>query len=338
MAIIDHICQDRWHFLQRGSASVCSDLMSGAVDDNSTIVSSASTKKSHFPYSYIRSKLSTLPEELQNTVSRRESVTSKCSAGAGAGYHSSYATEDEFGSVVGGSQSEVGPKQSCLAPSQRLKMLALRRKKSRSLADLQQSCPPIPEKPRVAGGNSRCDESGYDSDTRKSAETVSPKSSDKSDSDSSGETSGSFTSDRKDSDEESLEEPHYQVPPRRTVPAVAVGEMRPITPQKPPRKSKLPEPEYHSGTARSVARTRSQPEVPAHLSQDRDRSSSHHGQERSSSHHGTDRDRSSSHHGQERSSSHHGTERDRSSSANRPSQPSLTSKNFKVMHNFEVHT
>ena len=129
-------------------------------------------------------------------------------------------------------------------------MLALRRKKSRSMADLQHesshSCPPIPEKPRQHS-TSRADESGYDSETRKSAETVSPKSSDKSDSDDSGETSGSFTSDRKDSDEESLEEPHYQVPRRNP-------EIRPVTPQKPPRKSKLPEPEY-----KSVARTKSQP-------------------------------------------------------------------------------
>lgn len=237
--------QDRWHFLQRGSASICSDMMSGAVDDTSTIVSSASNKKAHFPYSYIRSKLTTLPEELQNSISRRESMKSNYQ----------YCTEDEFSMV--GTQSEIGQKQSSLAPSQRLKMLALRRKKSRSLADLQQSCPPILEKPR----NSRADESGYDSDTRKSAETVSPKGSDKSDSDSSGETSGSFTSDRKDSDEESFEEPHYQVPRR--------AEVRPVTPQKPPRKSKLPEPEYLS---KSVTRTKSQPVVP--MTGDKPRSSS----------------------------------------------------------------
>ena len=246
--------QDRWHFLQRGgTASVCSDMMSATVDDNSTIVSSASNKKTHFPYSYIRSKLSTLPEELQNSVSRRESMKSTYPASA------SY-PEEEFSMV--GTQSEVGPKQmGSLAPSQRLKMLALRRKKSRSLADLQQSCPPIPEKPRVQAQHaSRADESGYDSDTRKSAETVSPKSSDKSDSDSSGETSGSFTSDRKDSDEESLEEPHYQVPPRRT------ADIRPVTPQKPPRKSKLPEPEFVS---KSVTRTKSQP-----LQVERERASS----------------------------------------------------------------
>ncbi len=220
-------------------------MMSATVDDNSTVVSSSSNKKSHFPYSYIRSKLSTLPEELQNGVSRRESVRSN--------YQATYSEQDEYSLVGSSSQSEVGPKLSSLAPSQRLKMLALRRKKSRSLADLQHesshSCPPIPEKPRQHSSSttSRADESGYDSDTRKSAETVSPKGSDKSDSDDSGETSGSFTSDRKDSDEESLEEPHYQVPRRNP-------DIRPVTPQKPPRKSKLPEPEY-----KSVGRTKSQP-------------------------------------------------------------------------------
>ena len=59
----------------------------------------------------------------------------------------------------------------------------------------------------------KSEESGYDSDTRKSAETVSPKSSDKSDeSDSGQDTSGSFTSENnKDSDTDVDNEPHYQV-------------------------------------------------------------------------------------------------------------------------------
>merc|ERR1719346_758814 len=106
-------------------------------------------------------------------------------------------------------------------------MLAIRRKKSQSLADLH-------DKNIVGREPAQCkstEESGYDSDTRKSAETVSPKSSDKSDeSDSGQDTSGSFTSDnQKDSDTDPDQEPHYQVP-RSTC--------RPITPQKPPRKSK----------------------------------------------------------------------------------------------------
>ena len=80
------------------------------------------------------------------------------------------------------------------------------------------------------------EESGYDSDTRKSGggETVSPKSSDKSsDTDSSGETSGSFTTDtetgsgrgKDTSDTDSMEEPHYQVP-KKVAEALKVEEKR----------------------------------------------------------------------------------------------------------------
>jgi hypothetical protein len=273
---------DRWHFMQRGS-SICSDLMSAGVDDASTVVSSVShTKKTHFPYAYIRSKLTTLPEELNGSLSRRESMKSAYPSSAmpanssGTAYDGCGGTEDEYSLV--GTQSEVGHKGGGggggLAPSQRLKMLALRRKKSRSLADLHQgpgiACPSIPERapPPPPRHCSRAEESGYDSDTRKSAETVSPKGSDKSsDSDSSGETSGSFTSDRKDSDTDSLEDPtsHYG---SRPLPARGrtAEPSRPITPQKPPRKSKLPEPDYGvaagmggGGGSKSVTRTRSQP-------------------------------------------------------------------------------
>ena len=120
-------------------------------------------------------------------------------------------------------QSEVGSasKHSGLAPSQRLKMLAIRRKKSQSLADLHDKSlsapsvirdplPPVKLSPKLSPG---AEESGYDSDTRKSAETVSPKSSDKSDeSDSGQDTSGSFSSENhKDSDTDPDTEPHYQV-------------------------------------------------------------------------------------------------------------------------------
>merc|ERR1711971_220433 len=119
--------------------------------------------------------------------------------------------------------------------------LAIRRKKSQSLADLHDkslSAPsvirdPLPPVTKLTSAKMSpgAEESGYDSDTRKSAETVSPKSSDKSDeSDSGQDTSGSFTSENhKDSDTDPDTEPHYQVP-RNTC--------RPITPQKPPRKSK----------------------------------------------------------------------------------------------------
>ena len=124
-------------------------------------------------------------------------------------------------------QSEVGSasKHSGLAPSQRLKMLAIRRKKSQSLADLHDKSLTaassiirpaplaVPVTKLQAKLSPGAEESGYDSDTRKSAETVSPKSSDKSDeSDSGQDTSGSFTSENhKDSDTDPDTEPHYQV-------------------------------------------------------------------------------------------------------------------------------
>merc|ERR1719232_1688681 len=218
------------------SMSVSSDVLSG--DGDSTVVSSHATgpgpggqRRGQFPYAYLKSKLSTLPEEQTQ----------------GHTGHRQYTWQTESQVSEAATQSEVGSasKHSGLAPSQRLKMLAIRRKKSQSLADLHDKSltaasiiRPVPLAPPVTKlltGQAKlspgAEESGYDSDTRKSAETVSPKSSDKSDeSDSSQDTSGSFTSENhKDSDTDPDTEPHYQVP-RNTC--------RPITPQKPPRKSK----------------------------------------------------------------------------------------------------
>ena len=185
--------------------SVSSDLLStGLGDDHSTVVSSASQKRGQFPYAYLKSKLSPLPEEL-----------------VAAGQRTNRANSESGGGGQVASQSEVGSKVSGLAPSQRLKMLAIRRKKSQSLADLHQNAPMVistqvrgPALDKGCGSSSKHEESGYDSDTRKSAETVSPKSSDKSDESDSAETSGSFTSgDVKDSGDEAGE-PHYQIPRR----------------------------------------------------------------------------------------------------------------------------
>ena len=197
---------DRWHFVRRnGSMSVSSDLLStGLGDDHSTVVSSASQKRGQFPYAYLKSKLSPLPEEL-----------------VAAGQRTNRANSESGGGGQAASQSEVGSKVSGLAPSQRLKMLAIRRKKSQSLADLHQNAPMVistqvrgPALDKGCGSSSKHEESGYDSDTRKSAETVSPKSSDKSDESDSAKTSGSFTSgDVKDSGDEAGE-PHYQIPRR----------------------------------------------------------------------------------------------------------------------------
>lgn len=225
---------DRWHYIRRnGSMSVSSDVLSG--DDHSTVVSShvAARRQNQFPYAYLKSKLSTLPEELSSSHS-----------------HSRLQYGWQEAQDTTATQSEVGSasKHSGLAPSQRLKMLAIRRKKSQSLADLH-------DKNIVGREPVQCkstEESGYDSDTRKSAETVSPKSSDKSDESDSGQDSGSFPSDNSDkhSDTDPDTEPHYQVP-RSTC--------RPITPQKPPRKSKQPseeEPRSHSQPAPSTSRDR----------------------------------------------------------------------------------
>jgi len=235
---------DRWHFIRRnGSMSVSSDVLSG--DDHSTVVSSHVAPRRHnqFPYAYLKSKLSTLPEEL--------------SSGQG---HNRLQYNWQESQDTAASQSEVGSasKHSGLAPSQRLKMLAIRRKKSQSLADLHDKNI-VCREPRPAPSKN-AEESGYDSDTRKSAETVSPKSSDKSDESDSGQDSGSFPSDNSDkhSDTDPDTEPHYQVPR---------SSCRPITPQKPPRKSK-------QGSEEESARSHSQPAPAQPRDRDRERSAS----------------------------------------------------------------
>jgi len=248
---------DRWHYIRRnGSMSVSSDVLSG--DGDSTVVSSHATgpgpggqRRGQFPYAYLKSKLSTLPEEQTQ----------------GHTGHRQYQWQTESQVSEAATQSEVGSasKHSGLAPSQRLKMLAIRRKKSQSLADLHDKsltaassiirpAPLAVPVTKLLAGQAKlspgAEESGYDSDTRKSAETVSPKSSDKSDeSDSGQDTSGSFTSENhKDSDTDPDTEPHYQVP-RNTC--------RPITPQKPPRKSKAQVSE--DGSDSNNTRSHSQP-------------------------------------------------------------------------------
>merc|ERR1719232_70034 len=252
--------------------SVSSDVLSG--DGDSTVVSSHATGPGHggqrrgqFPYAYLKSKLSTLPEEQTQ----------------GHTGHRQYTWQTESQVSEAATQSEVGSasKHSGLAPSQRLKMLAIRRKKSQSLADLHDKSltaasiiRPVPLAPPVTKlltGQAKlspgAEESGYDSDTRKSAETVSPKSSDKSDeSDSGQDTSGSFTSENhKDSDTDPDTEPHYQVP-RNTC--------RPITPQKPPRKSKAQVSEDGSDSNNTRSRSHSQPALGNQSTSARERSSS----------------------------------------------------------------
>merc|ERR550532_3656351 len=234
---------DRWHYIRRnGSMSVSSDVLSGDCD--STVVSShvAPRRQNQFPYAYLKSKLSTLPEELTSGHAH-----SRLQYGWQESQENTPATQSEVGSAS---------KHSGLAPSQRLKMLAIRRKKSQSLADLH-------DKNIVGREPAQCkstEESGYDSDTRKSAETVSPKSSDKSDESDSGQDSGSFPSDNSDkhSDTDPDTEPHYQVPR---------SSCRPITPQKPPRKSK-------QSLEEETVRSHSQPAPSQTRDRDRERSTS----------------------------------------------------------------
>jgi len=286
---------DRWQFIRRnGSMSVSSDVL----DDQSTVISSTvqqGGKRGQFPYAYLKSKLSTLPEELNNPSGNR---------GIGVNQQTSKCLESQdYNAADKNTQSEAGSKQSSLAPSQRLKMLAIRRKKSQSLADLNQGqagrlgClhfePNQSSTLSVSGigldedlngkcsSHSKCEESGYDSDTRKSAETVSPKSSDKSDESDSADTSGSFTSsnDIKDSDDTDDEhEPHYQIP--RQISHKDLGGLsssgadsrnRPITPQKPPRRTKQSEQEHEGVGLAPVTRSHSQP---TGIVGSRDRSSS----------------------------------------------------------------
>jgi len=223
---------DRWHFVRHNNNAP-------TEDDQSTLVSSSVSRRNHFPYAYIRNKLSTLPEELNNP-------------------HYKYKESHEYQASVVGSVSEAGSKHSSLAPSQRLKMLAIRRKKSQSLADLYQHT----HTPSLGNGkleNSKCEESGYDSDTRKSSDTVSPKSSDKSD-----ESDSAVTSDPKDSDTDA-EHCDYKGPMKGPEASLS---SRPITPQKPPRRSKL-QTFQNDDMVAAVTRSHSQP-----LSVQRDRSAS----------------------------------------------------------------
>ena len=90
---------DRWHFIRRnGSMSVSSDLLSMQDCDQSTVgfpmieyhlpccqivqVVSSASKRGQFPYAYLKSKLSTLPEEL-------------------GGGQNKYKEESQQGSVIG---------------------------------------------------------------------------------------------------------------------------------------------------------------------------------------------------------------------------------------------
>ena len=197
----------------------------------------ARPRAGQFPYAYIRSKLAVLPEEGQ--LSRRESMNE--SAKDANGYLTSNRRSKSSNPDVDleSAQSECGlmhdndyvPPSGNQYTSLRARKMALRRKRSLSVADLP-----------VKGGHHRgqkAEESGYDSDvTRKSSPrgSVKNKTDDyetASSSNRSREDTDSVSSGSDDSGAAQLKQQKIENPPKK-------DKKEPI--KKPPRKSKLPEP------------------------------------------------------------------------------------------------
>jgi hypothetical protein len=238
-----------------------------------------SIRRGQFPYAYIRSKLSVLPEEQAGQLSRRESMnqadtvdemsTAKSEIILGSKGRRSRSTgecgnghqhDDELEMMTGGNGGHGNHN-----PSLRMRKMALRRKRSLSVADIQAQPPPAGFEDRSKGhGNVithfRSEESGYDSDaTRKSSPRgslkhdvaagvassgmdmeVSSSSSggrrDDTDSMSSGsDDSGALSSESKEQQKKNLEDATGS-----TTAGTATPKKQPEI-KKPPRKSKLPE-------------------------------------------------------------------------------------------------
>merc|ERR1712223_667034 len=239
-----------------------------AENGNSQMSSSSSRpQRGQFPYAYIRSKLAVLPEEGQ--LSRRESMNKADSYKDANGYlqprsrsQQPQTSRDVSTHELDSAQSECGgfsddfdvPQSGNTYTSLRARKMALRRKRSLSVADL-----PVQRNDRCASAGQtgpmsnqqstrkqKSDESGYDSDvTRKSSPRGSLKN---------GETSSNKTEDydtnsssrsREDTDsmssgsEDSGAQVKQNIEP--TVPQVKKEKKVPLV-KKPPRKSKLPEP------------------------------------------------------------------------------------------------
>merc|ERR1712223_1307305 len=130
--------------------------------------SNRASRASQFPYAYIRSKLAVLPEEGQ--LSRRESMNNNQDGKDCNGYiqvpprrSKSNNPDDELASAQsecgGNSRFDEVPQSGNVYTSLRARKMALRRKRSLSVADL----------PVRGKGQTKSEESGYDSDvTRKS--------------------------------------------------------------------------------------------------------------------------------------------------------------------------
>ena len=148
-------------------------------------------RRGQFPYAYIRSRLSVLPEEQAGQLSRRESMNqademsaarseiimkgrrsrSSGEAVTDAALHPS--TQDDDDARDAAELLAHGNHNTSL----RMRKMALRRKRSLSVADIQAAPPPPPAFEDMAGNSNnrrlthlRSEESGYDSEaTRKSS-------------------------------------------------------------------------------------------------------------------------------------------------------------------------
>ena len=210
-----------------------------------------------FPYAYIRSKLAVLPEEGQ--LSRRESMNEskdvngylqptqpRRSKSSGPEVDLKSATQSECGLLH---DNDYVPPSGNQYTSLRARKMALRRKRSLSVADL-------PVKGVNQTRTQKAEESGYDSDvTRKS----SPRGSVKNKTDTDYETASSSNRSREDTDSVSSGSDdsgaHAQLKQQKIEHATSTTTQTlkkdkkesPI--KKPPRKSKLPEPVSKRGNS-----------------------------------------------------------------------------------------
>ncbi len=240
-------------------------------------------RRGQFPYAYIRSKLSVLPEEQAGQLSRRESMNNN---DAEKLYHAKYVinqTEDDDdeldemsecasavttrSEIVTSSSANGSTTNNVIAtfqPSLRMRRMALRRKRSLSVADIPAPRPPAGFEDSGNSNNFRnqnhvfikAEESGYDSDaTRKS----SPRGSLKNDisanggngngnsvvviASSSTDTSDSMSSKSDDSGNSSQEGHKQQQQDETNSKSDKLTNIKPDVTgiKKPPRKSKLPE-------------------------------------------------------------------------------------------------
>ena len=149
-------------------------------------------RRGQFPYAYIRSRLSVLPEEQAGQLSRRESMNQagdemsaarseiilKGRRSRSSGEAATAARDDDDGAGEDrDSESACGNHNTSLR-MRKMAQMALRRKRSLSVADIQAAPPPPPAFEDGGKKNSsvrrlthlRSEESGYDSDaTRKSS-------------------------------------------------------------------------------------------------------------------------------------------------------------------------